>query len=1151
MSLRLPPLSRLTQARIVLGWLAVLACPPVFSQTLASAHPLSRQEAAPVIRQLRDVLEELRTFYNVDILYEDKAIKGFRVVAPTYDRSRSVEQMLEQILQTSPLRFSKIKEGAYLIQPARRGRKPAGEVPAPKDRDQTLLTVPDARESSARALTAEAPEAAGPMVQQMMVQGVVTAEETGDPLPGVSVVVKGLQRGTTTDGQGAFQLSVPDDRATLVFSFIGYETQEVAVGNRSRLAVALKADIRALNEVVVIGYGQKERKNLTSAVSQVSGETIQNIPLSAPDQLLQGRASGLQISSSSGVPGSGNTVRIRGTSSFSPNSPASQPLYVIDGVFVNNVPLGTSGYGTEQQIANPLADLNPADIASMEVLKDANATSIYGSRGANGVVIITTKRGNYNAKPKISIGAYTGVSKAWRLPQITNGPQTAQLLNEAWQNDIADGVRPAGPLPYPNPESVSTYDRLPLLFRSAPTTSIDASLTGGDKNTSFFIGGSWFKQQGILRPYGFERATGRLNIDQIVNPRLKISTSNTVATTFRRSAPNDNSVGVMLVGLGAANMYPLFNSDGSYNYNLLYLNPVAMVRELDETSRGLRLISNTFGEYEIARNFFFRTSWSIDYNQAFNANFDSQLRKGPGNVATGYEDNRRNTTWINEQTLRYRWVPTTDHDVNFLVGNTAQRTSFRFSGVSGSNYPNDDLRNISSAAVKDGYGGETANTLLSFFGRVDYGYKGRYLIDVNMRADASSRFGANNRWGYFPSVGVAWRIIDEEFMKGQKLFSNLKLRTSWGITGSQETISEYAAQGLWTGGANYRQEPGTVPSQLANPDLKWEQTRQWNLGLDAGLLQNRLNVELNVYNKFTTGVLINKPVPMSTGFSTIAFNGGDISNKGVELGINAGIIRGKEFTWDAGLNISRNVNRIVKLDADYFEPFSRKFIVFRQGYPVNSFWLWKQTGVNPETGDAQYEDVDKDGQITDNDRLLLGSNQPDFYGGFNTTLKYKGFDLNGFFNFEVGQEIVNWSTFFMVSGGTRRNNANGQATFGFYTQQLDRWQKPGDVTDTPRMGGKNLSSNYGRFTSRAMEDGSYLRLKNLSLGYTLPRPLLTRLKMNTVRVYVMGTNLLTFTKYSGLDPEINAGGGKGTVGGVEMFTVPQPRTVQGGINLSF
>lgn len=1069
---------------------------------------------------IRNVLQQLEKQTDARFVYSSKLIQSDRKISLNAEQE-TLNQVLSTLLRPLKLQFE--LSGNLII----------------------LNRLPES------PMTSLVPRlATGEAGADVVVSGRVT-DETGSGLAGVTVAVKGTTRGTTTDADGAFRIAVAGPESVLLFSYVGYQRQEVVVGNRTTLTVSMRADPQSLNEVVVIGYGQKEKKNLTSAVSQVTGEEIRNIPIAAPDQLIQGRAAGVQISSSSGVPGSGNTVRIRGTSSFSPGSPASQPLYVIDGVFVNNAPLGTAGFGTEQQIANPLADLNPADIQSIEVLKDANATAIYGSRGANGVIIITTKRGSFNAKPKINIGGYYGVGRAWRLPGITNGPETAQLLNEAWQNDIRDGVRPASPLPYPDPASVPTHDRIPELFRAAPTANIDASLTGGDRNTSFFIGGSYFKQDGILRPYTFDRATGRLNIDQIVNEKLKISTSTTFATSFRRGAPNDNSIGVMLVGLGAANMYPLFNPDGSYNYNLLFFNPVAMVRELDERSRGLRIINNTFAEYEIARNFVFRTSWSIDFNQSNNSNFDPQIRKGPGIPATGFEDTRRNVTWINEQTLRYRWLPTTEHDFNFLVGNTAQRTTYNFFGVTGNNYPNDDLRNISSAGLRDGYGGGAANTLVSFFGRVDYAYKGKYLLDVNMRADASSRFGANNRWGYFPSVGAAWRLSDEEFVKKLNVFSNLKLRASWGLTGSQETISEYAAQGLWTGGANYQLEPGTVPSQLANPDLRWEQTRQWNLGLDVGLWQNRLGLEFNVYDKFTSGVLINKPVPMSTGFSTIAFNGGDMRNRGVELALNAGLLRGKDLTWDVSFNISRNVNKIVRLDADYLEPFSRRFIIFRQGYPVNGFWLWNQTGVNPETGDAVYQDVDGNGRINDDDRLILGTNQPDFYGGLNSTLRYKGFDLNAFFNFEVGQEVVNWSTFFMVHGGSRRNNANGTATWGFYDRQLDRWRQPGDVTDIPRLGGRNLANNYNLFTSRALEDGSYLRLKTLTLGYTLPRLLLTRLRLNTLRVYVMGTNLLTFTRYSGLDPEINAGGGKGTVGGVEMFTVPQPRTVQAGLNLSF
>jgi TonB-linked SusC/RagA family outer membrane protein len=537
-----------------------------------------------------------------------------------------------------------------------------------------------------------------------------------------------------------------------------------------------------------------------------------------------------------------------------------------------------------------------------------------------------------------------------------------------------------------------------------------------------------------------------------------------------------------------------------------------------------------------------------------NRAFSSTVLNGPNQLATGYEANNRQVTWVNEQTLRYAWTPGNDQQLNFLVGNTVQKTTTKGFSVSGANYPNDDLGNLSNASQATGWGGGTVESALaSVFGRIDYVYKNRYIFDVNMRGDASSRFGTNNRWGFFPSVGFAWRINNEAFMSNQNLFSNLKLKASYGITGSQETISEYASRGLWGGNDNYTGQPGTRPVQLANPDLKWEQTSQVNLGLEFGILSNRLEGELNLYDKMTKGVLLNQPVPNSTGFSTIAFNGGDISNRGVELTLNAGIVRNANFRWDLAFNIAHNKNMIEKLNAPYFEPFSRNFIIFQQGYPVNGFRLWKQERVDPQTGNAIYEDLDKNNVIDDRDRRILGSNQPDAVGGLSSNLRYKNFDFSFAFSFEWGQEVVNWTTFFMVHGGTRFNAATGAATYGFYTRQLDRWQKPGDITDIPKVGGTpaERSNNYGLFTSRALEDGSYTRLRNLVLGYTLPKNVLSRVGVSSTRIYVMGTNLLTFTKYTGLDPEINAGGGKGTVAGVEMFTVPQPRTLQAGISVGF
>ena len=980
------------------------------------------------------------------------------------------------------------------------------------------------------------------------VTGKITDADNGDPIAGATVKLKNKNSGVATNSTGNFVLSAPET-GTLVISSVGYATQEIPINRQTIINVILKRGESNLDEVVVIGYVSKAKADLTGAIISLKGDEIKNIPMASPDQLIQGRAPGIQVSSMSGTPGGGVSVKVRGTSSFSPGSAASQPLYIIDGVFVNNTPLGSAGFGTEQQYANPMADLNPSDIESISILKDANATSIYGSRGANGVVIITTKRGKLNSKSKINFNSYYGEAKVHRLPKITNGRETASLLNEVWINNGNSSTS----LPYPDPSNVVTYDKLPYIFNNnAPTSNMDLNITGGDAKTSFYIGGSLYSQDGIVRPLSFDRKSVRFNLDHQVNSKLKIGTSNTVAQTKRKIVANDNSVGVLLSGLGLANMYPIYNSDGTYNYDTPLPNAVVTIKESDETSTGTRIISNIFAEYQIIPRLIFKTSWSVDFNDAMNRSFNSTILNGPGQPASGYNTNNRQITWVNEQTMRYSFNAGSANRFNVLVGNSAQKTSLNSFGVGASNYPNDDLRYLSSASQADFWnGGAVENSLVSVFGRVDYTFNNKYIFDVNVRGDASSKFGANHRWGMFPGGGFAWRVIKESFMEGQNIFSDLKFKTSYGITGSQESISEYASKGLWTGNDNYLSQPGTQPSQLANPDLKWEQTSQFNVGVEFSLFNGLLDGEFNYYDKLTKGMLINQPVPTSTGFSSIASNAGDISNKGWELGLNAHIARQKDFSWDLGFNISHNKNLITKLAVPYFEPFSRKFILFQQGYSVNSFWLWKQLGVDPQTGDAIYEDLDKNGVIDDRDRSILGNNQPKLFGGLNSSLRYKNFDFSFAFNFESGQSVVNWSTFFMVHGGNRSNGSTGKATYGFYTKQLDRWQKPGDITDIPRMGGPNKQLNYGLYTSRALEDGSYARLKNISLGYTLPNDVTSKVGLSNARIYVSGTNLLTFTRYSGLDPEINAGGGKGTVGGVEMFTVPQPETWQAGISITF
>lgn len=978
------------------------------------------------------------------------------------------------------------------------------------------------------------------------VTGRVTNSSDGSPLTGATIVVKETQQGTVSDANGKFRIQAQDN-SILIVSEVGFITREIPVNGRTEIDISLTLTNKSLQEVVVVGYGTESKKNITGSIVQISSDKIKDMPFSSLDQMVQGKAAGVQVSSQSGTPGGGVTVKIRGTTSFSPNSPASQPLYVVDGVFINTTPLGSSGYGTEQQINNPLADIDPNNIKSISVLKDADATAIYGSRGANGVVIITTKRGAYNQKTHINLNTYFGTSSAWRLPKLANGPQTAELLNEAWINKGHD----PSTIPYPNAKSLPTYDPVPQIFRNASTYDINLNVSGGGENTSFYMAGEYFKQDGIMRPQSMDRQTFRFNLDHKINDKLSIGTSNLISRTFRTIVPNDNSFGIMLVGLGSATLYPFYNDDGTY-YNGPLGNVVRMIKENDQTNTELRELNNTYLEWKIIPNLTFKSSWSIDYDQSYNRAFNSTVLNGPGSIANGSDQNNWQFTWINEQTLRYN-LPINNNNFTFLVGNTIEKTLTKGFGVGVSNYPNDDLKNLSSASQADWWsGGQTESSLSSVFGRIDYSYKEKYLVSLTARGDGSSKFGANHRWGFFPAFGLGWRINKETFMENQKLFSDLKLKASYGVTGSQATISEYAAKGLWGGGYNYLGQPGIAPNQLANPDLKWEQTTQLNVGLEFAILHDRISGELDYYNKLTKGVLLNEPVPNTTGFSTIANNGGEISNKGFEFSVNAEAIKTKLLEWDLNFNISYNKNLIEKLNAPYYEPFSRNFIIFQQGYPVNSFRLWKQLKVDPQTGDAVYKILNPDVPVgSDENRMIVGNSNPKFIGGIGTSLKFQRFDFSGSFSFAWGQSIVNWTRFFLEHGSVRSNASNGKATWGFYANQLNRWQKPGDITDIPKLGGtpEEINNNYGLYSSRLMENGSYTRLRSVVLGYTFPQSALKAI--NSIRIYVSGTNLLTFTKYTGLDPEIDAGGGKGTVEGVEMFTVPQPRTLQVGLNVNF
>lgn len=995
------------------------------------------------------------------------------------------------------------------------------------------------------------------VAQETPVTGRVISEEEKGGLGGVSIVVKGTHRGTTTGPDGSFRILLTAGDRTLIISHSGYET--LSVDARNAGAVLLKKDNRQLEDVIVTGYSTQNRKFITGSITSVSGETIRNSPAAGFNQLLQGKAAGVQVLANSGVPGGGITFRVRGNNSI---NASVDPLYVIDGVFVSNTDPIQTGVGN-QQASNPLADLNPSDIENIQILKDASATAIYGSLGANGVILVTTKRGRLGTVPRVSFNAYHGWGEAIKKFKVTNGPQTGLLANESVRNTAIDkGIDPSTvALPFPNPDTLPTYDRFKDLFRTAATSNYEVAVQGGTDKSTFYTGIGYFKQESVVRPSNYERYTVRLNYDNYISSKLKVGTSINVSRSYRNLSSNDNNPqGVINSALFVRSYLPIYKPDGSYARYGSFDNHIALINNLNNKAVGWRTIGNIFGEYTFLPGLKLRSSWSVDNNDEYENDYSNTLiSAGIATLGAAASYETKNYVYTNEQVLSFirSFGSEGKHTINALVGNTINSVITKTTSATGQGFPGNSVTAISSAATTTGSSSSATAKLVSFFGKASYTYDNKYTIDGSIRADGSSKFGVNNRWGYFPSGGITWRASQESFVQRWNLFDELKFRGSIGLTGNQNGIGSYAALGLSTGGANYLNSPGTSPSQLANPDLTWETTRQVDVGTEFTILKRRLGVTIDYYNKYTYNLLLNVPVPSRSGFTTYLQNYGAVSNKGVELTLHSVNIESRDFHWTSDFNISANRNKIVKLASDIAQGASgRNTSILRKGYAVNSFWLYKQLYVDPQTGNAVYDDVDKSGSITAADREIVGNALPKYTGGLNNNLTYRAFDFSFFFYFQQGNKIMNMNDFFMVHGGT-------QANIGFVPRQLERWQKVGDKTDIPRMttyssnpaqndgAANNYGGNVASLSSRYLENGSFLRLKTISFGYTFPTDLIRRLRLNNARAYVQATNLFTVTKYLGLDPEVSSQSNNQNTQGYDWATVPQPRTIQVGLNVTF
>lgn len=981
-----------------------------------------------------------------------------------------------------------------------------------------------------------------------------------EPLVGATVIVSGTDRGTSTDVNGEFELQASSDE-TLIIRFIGYQSQEILVGDQTEFSITLRVDDQLLDEVVVIGYGVQQRSDLTGSISSISGDQIENQPLASLDGALQGRASGVFVSTPSGTPGAGITMNIRGQTSI---SGSSEPLYVIDGVPIISEDL--SGLFSGGQSTNSLADLNPNDIESIEVLKDASATAIYGSRGANGVVLISTKRG-VAGESTIGFSTYTGFQQVTNKIDMHSSQEFLELMNDAARQDNRDlgttysdthvsdiwGFDPSDP----DLQNTNWYDEI---FRTSSISNYELNASGGTENTRYFTSLSYFDQEGTQYGTGFERISARLNLDTKVTDWLDFGSNITLNRTLQDRIINDNSLyGVVINSLAGDPLMPVYEEDGSYadpfNYFGWWMldNPLLIANEYKRFTNTTRGIGTVFGVANITDELTFRSSLNIDYTSLEDEAYtpiisrESQnaQRNGFGNFGT-----TQDFTWLVENYLSYANTFGDRHNVNGLLGTSFQQSNRDFSSINAQGFPSDQFIKLSVASqVTSASTSGTSWGLASYFFRGNYTYDNRYLFTVTGRADGSSRFGENFRYGFFPSGSFAWRMTNESFMQNQNIFSELKPRISFGITGNQEGIGNFASRGLF-GVSDYRATPTLVQTQLSNANLTWESTKQMDVGVDIGLFDDRVNMSADYFIKNTEDLLLNRLIPGTSGFSSVTDNIGRVDNKGFEFDIRGVVLSESEFSWTSSFNISFIRNEVKELEVN--DQVLNDSHILSEGEPIGTFYLIDHEGVDPETGNMRWIDENGDGVIDSGDRRIVGNAQPDFFGGFGNSFTYKGFDLNVLFQFTYGNDVFNHSRASYENLGWSRIGIPGIFPLpdgNNHSLADKRWMEPGDETDIPRASLTNL--NWKEYSSRWLEDASYLRLKTVTLGYNFSPDLTQRFGVRSLRIYTQGQNLLTFTNYTGLDPEVNQNARNPLVAGSDFGTLPQSRTISFGINLEF
>lgn len=1011
-------------------------------------------------------------------------------------------------------------------------------------------------------------------------------DQDNQPLSGVSIGIKGTNKGTTTDNSANYRITVDNEQSVLVFNYIGYENAEKLVGKQRVINMNLKSVAKSLDDVVVIGYGNQQKRDVTGSVASLSAAKIENMPVTGLDQALSGQLAGVQVQQTSGEPGGNINVRIRGSGSI---GASNEPLYVVDGF----------------PGITDLNSIDPNDIQSIDILKDASAAAIYGSRGANGVVIVTTKRGR-SGKTKFSVNSYTGYQKEINKIKMMNAQEFGNHAILAKNNGYADvggnidfrvvknSQRPAtNRLPLIFMENDSTpktnfgegTDWQDEIFRRAPVRNVQITATGGNDKIRYSITGGYFNQEGVLIESGFKRFTSRINLDAELTKKLKVGI-NLAPSYISRDVVNSNDTwsrqGIILSALAISPTFSVIKSDGTYNDSFTpeafglngVQNPVAIARLYQKDGSGFATTGNIFFDYIIMNGLTLRSSFGANINNTLSSEYyPSTLGRSapPPSIPTASSSTAFRTEWVNTNTATYTTTFRKKHNLSALLGNETQRARSRNSSLDGTNFPTDAAPYLSAAGIiTGGSDAISENSLLSYFGRIIYNFDRKYLLTFNIRRDGSSRFGPNNKWGTFPSVSAGWQVSDEPFMQKVPVIRSLKLRTSFGV-GGNNSIGNYAFRNLLAadnyvaGSGVGTQVTGLAPGNLANPDLKWERSQQLDLGVDLGLFSNRIFLVAEYYDKKTRDLLLDVNVPRLTGYTSNLQNIGRIRNYGWEFTLNTKNLVSK-FVWNTDFNISINKNKVLALGPEG-DPIRRgtsqitdshiievgKALGNFYGYIIEGVFntqgeidkspQWP-TGNKTRPGDYKFRDTNGDGVINTFDRTVIGNAFPDFIFGMTNSFNYKNFDLSILLQGSRGNEIINGARRFL-------------GTLNMFTNQLavvnNTWKSP----DQPGNGlarawsGTGTTNNTMNMNSKWMEDGSYLSIRNISFGYQLPRKLINKFSLQNLRFYTTIQNAFMFTKYLGYNPDASFGDRSVLNPGVDYGTYPLARTVSFGLNLDF